>query len=890
MSHVTNAAQDEKDASCEVKSEFYTREGLWKLLPDASFIKHQHQQQANTYGSASPNGVTAYGNNVTSTLPTATSCSPNEPVKVALFTYSNETIFGKKSTRHENSLKAQLKRRLICKNCFMKFMSELAQHASVTNRMEDDEANQDDDNEDDDDDDDVICTKFSNDMSKTNVCKYCHEALHLSTQEISSYLNENSTQFDLIAVNCTRDIYFYEFNPDTNVTHDANMDNSARNLIEKKSYKTYVSTCFDINTQASILNTQCLHNESRLADVNKSRTLSTSHLSLITAAGFAKGEIHVFDAFRKETSSFYNSTKLVDKTKVTCIKWLPNNMNLFLVAYLSGNLYLYDVRIANQPNVAPLFTKLCQNEVFSISINTHSSSSTSSSTSSTSSNHSETRFVINMGNQQPTSHQVAKNPVLRLTVGSNASCSFDEANVNPIALNCAVNEFAFSPCGNYLAIVSQDGFLRVFTFVYQNPQQMQIQLRCSMKSYFGGLLCVCWSSDGRYIATGGEDDLITVFSFVEMRVACRGRGHSSWINSCSFDPWTQLNQMTDMKRCSMSKLAKSNRVEVKPTNNGKEQANEARNETTQYKKQRTISTLSDFNSLNVNNTSNEVNVYYRLASCGQDNQICFWDLTEDVLREKVSQHSRLRSATTTTSSNHHHVGQLGSSITSGLGSQSTSATNSSKSSSKLLPQIIIQPSNLEMDRQSSVYPGHVVNSTTSNFVSTAKNLFSSKSDKHTKSSDSQQTTEDTKSFGAFNTATSFFKKHKRNSSLNSSESKAFKLNANKSNQVTLNGFKKTVNVYSTLTSDFPSESGINSISTELNSMNLSNTNQHIQQQQQQQPFNLCPKLDEVPIIEPLICKRISNERLTSLVFRKDGFVVSSQDGLVAIWSRPVLNS
>ena len=28
-------------------------------------------------------------------------------------------------------------------------------------------------------------------------------------------------------------------------------------------------------------------------------------------------------------------------------------------------------------------------------------------------------------------------------------------------------------------------------------------------------------------------------------------------------------------------------------------------------------------------------------------------------------------------------------------------------------------------------------------------------------------------------------------------------------------------------------------------------------------FNQCPKLDEVALIEPLICKRIANERLTS---------------------------
>jgi WD40 repeat protein len=31
------------------------------------------------------------------------------------------------------------------------------------------------------------------------------------------------------------------------------------------------------------------------------------------------------------------------------------------------------------------------------------------------------------------------------------------------------------------------------------------------RSYFGGLLCVCWSPDGKYIVAGGEDDLVTVY-------------------------------------------------------------------------------------------------------------------------------------------------------------------------------------------------------------------------------------------------------------------------------------------------------------------------------------------------------------------------------------------
>ncbi|XP_035758224.1 dystrophia myotonica WD repeat-containing protein-like, partial [Egretta garzetta] len=86
-----------------------------------------------------------------------------------------------------------------------------------------------------------------------------------------------------------------------------------------------------------------------------------------------------------------------------------------------------------------------------------------------------------------------------------------------------------------LACVSQDGCLRVFHFDSMLLQGM-------MKSYFGGLLCVCWSPDGRYVVTGGEDDLVTVWSFAEGRVVARGHGHKSWVNAVAFDPFTGAAQ------------------------------------------------------------------------------------------------------------------------------------------------------------------------------------------------------------------------------------------------------------------------------------------------------------------------------------------------------------
>lgn len=134
------------------------------------------------------------------------------------------------------------------------------------------------------------------------------------------------------------------------------------------------------------------------------------------------------------------------------------------------------------------------------------------------------------------------------------------------------------------------------------------------------------------------------------------------------------------------------------------------------KKNRTISTLSDFNYSNLDqNNINGSSIYYRLASCGQDNQICFWDLTEDVLKERPTNSNRAR----LTSINN--------------AAQASNQKSKSMAATADLPQIVIQDNNGSTGKSTDViknkagtYSGSQSKSSHSSLVSTARNLFSLK--------------------------------------------------------------------------------------------------------------------------------------------------------------------
>lgn len=110
--------------------------------------------------------------------------------------------------------------------------------------------------------------------------------------------------------------------------------------------------------------------------------------------------------------------------------------------------------------------------------------------------------------------------------------------INPVVVchvgGGAVVDAAFAPgCGStgeqvLLALASRDGYLRI---VDLTREAMVIAFR----SYFGALLCASWSPDGRYVAAGGEDDLVSIWCPAEERIVARCEGHTSWVSAVAWD-------------------------------------------------------------------------------------------------------------------------------------------------------------------------------------------------------------------------------------------------------------------------------------------------------------------------------------------------------------------
>lgn len=204
----------EYDANQEIKTEFYTREGLWKLVKHGEFVRQQQNNYQQTPMSSQLNNGTNQLANSSQTSQTTS----NEPVKLAYFKYSNDLLFQHNAATN-NSMRLKMQHKDYCLKCMKMIISgqqkklNASNSSSSTNRMSN--------NLDHDDDDDIVYyNETATPTNQDDLCKYCNSKINsndsLSTTSTISNSNVNnscpSQSLDLLVFNYAREIYFYEFN------------------------------------------------------------------------------------------------------------------------------------------------------------------------------------------------------------------------------------------------------------------------------------------------------------------------------------------------------------------------------------------------------------------------------------------------------------------------------------------------------------------------------------------------------------------------------------------------------------------------------------------------------------------------------------------------------
>ncbi|TPX70675.1 hypothetical protein SpCBS45565_g01663 [Spizellomyces sp. 'palustris'] len=201
-----------------------------------------------------------------------------------------------------------------------------------------------------------------------------------------------------------------------------------------------------------------------------------------TVIGFSTGDILWYSPISGKFARL-NKQGVINKSAVTCIKWMPprgtrDDENFFIAGFEDGRVIIFD-REKDDP---------------------------SSSTVGPTATDDDSLFTVNKPPKAPKT-----NP-----------CSWWQMGKK------AITAIAFSPDIQHAAVTSMDGCLRIVDHRHE-------KLLDTYKSYFGGFTCVAFSPDGKYVLTGGQDDLVTIWQFRKGIVA-RCHGHSSWVTSVAFDP------------------------------------------------------------------------------------------------------------------------------------------------------------------------------------------------------------------------------------------------------------------------------------------------------------------------------------------------------------------
>ncbi|KDR73535.1 hypothetical protein GALMADRAFT_227983 [Galerina marginata CBS 339.88] len=247
-------------------------------------------------------------------------------------------------------------------------------------------------------------------------------------------------------------------------------------------------------------------------DVNVS-TAAPERLDVIV--GFNTGDLIWLDPVNSRYGRL-NKQGSISGSACTAVRWVPSSTTLFLVSHADGTIIVYDIEREDGT-----FTPQDPN---SSQVDANSYLSPGDDGTSQEWDPLDAIFVT-----MPPWH-----PVTSAAGALNASGKPDKekAAKNPVShwrlSKHGVVDFVFSPDVKYVAAISEDGCLRVIDALAE-------QLVDCYASYFGALTSVAWSPDGRFILTGGQDDLLTIFSPWEQRVIARCQGHSSFVSAVAFD-------------------------------------------------------------------------------------------------------------------------------------------------------------------------------------------------------------------------------------------------------------------------------------------------------------------------------------------------------------------
>jgi WD40 repeat protein len=172
-------------------------------------------------------------------------------------------------------------------------------------------------------------------------------------------------------------------------------------------------------------------------DVNRI-TKNPTHIDVIM--GFSTGEIIWWEPISQRYIRL-NKNGVINGTPVSEIRWIPGSENLFLAAHMDGSLVVYD--------------KEKEDAIFSAEEELSNGAGAAHQNGETASNGSGTAKANGVNHSSQ--------------IQINKSVHSKNQKTNPVAVwklsNQRINAFAFSPDNRHLAVVSEDGSLRIIDYL-----------------------------------------------------------------------------------------------------------------------------------------------------------------------------------------------------------------------------------------------------------------------------------------------------------------------------------------------------------------------------------------------------------------------------------------